>query len=288
MAMVRGRTIDKNCKDVLLIRWHEKQGQRETLSECWDLESGATRQTDLDNQEESSLRRHAYSCISVPQKVGSFQSPFPHRSASRACWVTTSHSRSLFQSRLAQGLRGSLRSSTDRHPSFFSTRSPGKSQGLDSTSAEDFHIITRDDFYPGVPPGNASELSRPRRRRRLRNTASQLRSSEANPRLRNRPSDISDLTACFPQPPSHIPLPVAWHQSNGTRSLLSPSLSPSYYCPRNTAVFSPLSRGLASTFAPSEQAQGPLPQARQKILQETAFPLCPPSLTTQSNLRAVR
>lgn len=142
-------------------------------------------------------------------------------------------------------------------------------------------------MYTGDFPGNTSESSRPRRRREFQTTSSKRRprgasSSEAVPHLRNRPSDISDLTTRFPQPPSHIPLSLA--QLNGTRSLHCTTLF-HLLLPRFKALFSPSS--ISPTRVPStvpKHFQGILPQAHQKVLQKTAVLPCFPG----SNLRGIR
>ncbi|KAF7784030.1 hypothetical protein Agabi119p4_195 [Agaricus bisporus var. burnettii] len=173
------------------------------------------RQTDLDYQEES---------------------------ASRACWVITSRSRSLFQSKLAQGLRGSLRSSTAKRPS-----------------------IARDDLYTGDFPSNTSESSRPRRRREFQTTSSKRRprgasSSEAIPHLRNRPSDISDLTTRFPQPPSHIPLSLAQLNDSRRFSRPPPLVQQESHRPSQN-IFKGFFRKLTKKFSRKQQSS-PVPQAR--------------------------
>lgn len=96
-----------------------------------------------------------------------------------------------------QSLRGSLRSSTPRRP--------GRSEGSDT-------------------PDDADPSSNYRRRHCKRPRSSSWR---GQPALRERSSDISDLTVRFPRPPPHIPLVVGHHSdqsSGGPRYGAGPSI----------------------------------------------------------------
>ena len=87
-----------------------------------------------------------------------------------------------------QSLRGSLRSSTPKRL--------GRSEDSD----------TLDDADP------SNHLCRHRR-------GPKSSSWRGQPTLRERSSDISDLTACFPRPPPHIPLVVGHHSDQSSRGL---------------------------------------------------------------------
>lgn len=137
-------------------------------------------------------------------------------------WVTTSRSSSFLKSKFAQGLRGSLRSSTSKRPAFESSPHP-QSLGKSKDQNKAF-----DDFHPRDDSNHPRTHSRSHRRHRSSRSSSRPRppfstsspeapSEQPTPNLRERDSgtsDISDLTTRFPRPPSHIPLPIAQQHSN--------------------------------------------------------------------------